>query len=708
MLAYVPRPAAIVQSLPAGLYPDRSGKIESVVNVTKPGSYEVWLAGSFAARFRLSVDGHVRGAARHRLEHPGQYVPLGRLRLSRGRHTVELAYDGPSILHPGSAARLAYPIGPLVLSTTTAELPGPVCEAVGRTVALRPTARLARGGLVSFGILAVIVCAGLGGPLLALGRRGLVPVVVGELAAGVAVGKTGTHWVDAGQPTTAFLSAGRLRDADVHRGDARADPPAGDRRAGCAAASLAAVVVGALSVPAGIGIAAVLGGGHAAIYALLLASGSAAILLPVLEEQKLVDDERVLPLMAQVGIADVVAIVALPLVLQPSKARDAVLGLLAVAAAAGAIFALSYLVRGRELLHRIRRASKRRGWALDLRLALLALFTLAWIAIRAGTSILIAGFSVGLLVALFGGPKRLSTQVTGIAAGFFMPLFFVTLGAKLDLRARLLASFDARADRTADGRERRRARRGRARDAAAAARSARRNRAARPACRRGHARPAAARAHRGPGRRDPARRADHDRALPGRDRAARPHPRRRAGRGAAVNAVEATAAYERWLRTQLSAVLDDDLARKHERMAESASRFLRGDVLPLALARRAGSASRAAHAPELLAVGDLHVENFGCWRDVEGRLAWGVNDFDETATLPYTFDLLRLCTSALLAVREQHLPLHEHDVCAVVLDGYRASLEQGGEPFVAAERHAWLAGLAGGEGRGRGRVLGAA
>ncbi|HVP75583.1 MAG TPA: cation:proton antiporter [Gaiellaceae bacterium] len=287
---------------------------------------------------------------------------------------------------------------------------------------------------MSFGILAVIVCAGLGGPLLALRGRGLVPVVVGELAAGVVVGRTGTRWVDAGQPTTAFLSqigfAMLMFTAGMHVPIRQPGIVRGLRRG-----AVAALVTGIASVPAGIGIAAALGGGHAAIYALLLASGSAAVLLPVLEEAHLLADERVLPLMAQVGIADVAAIVALPLVLQPSKARGATLGLLAVAAAAGAIFALSRPVRGRAFLRRIRRASKRRDWALDLRLALLALFTLAWIATRAGTSILIAGFSVGLLVALIGGPKRLSTQVTGIGAGFFVPLFFVTLGAKLDLRA---------------------------------------------------------------------------------------------------------------------------------------------------------------------------------------------------------------------------------------------------------------------------------
>jgi Kef-type K+ transport system membrane component KefB len=121
--------------------------------------------------------------------------------------------------------------------------------------------------------------------------------------------------------------------------------------------------------------------------------------------------------------------------MQPSKADRAALGGLAVAAAALAIFGLAYLLRNHPAIHRIRKDSKRQTWALDLRLALLSLFVLAWIAVRSGTSILIAGFAVGLVVAVIGGPKRLSTQVTGIASGLFVPLFFVTLGAKLDLRA---------------------------------------------------------------------------------------------------------------------------------------------------------------------------------------------------------------------------------------------------------------------------------
>ncbi len=83
----------------------------------------------------------------------------------------------------------------------------------------------------------------------------------------------------------------------------------------------------------------------------------------------------------------------------------------------------------------MRRLSKSRGWALDLRLSLLILFGLAWVAQATGTGVLVAGFGVGLMVAAVGGPKRLSRQVTGVAQGLMVPLFFVVLGARLDLRA---------------------------------------------------------------------------------------------------------------------------------------------------------------------------------------------------------------------------------------------------------------------------------
>jgi Kef-type K+ transport system membrane component KefB len=82
----------------------------------------------------------------------------------------------------------------------------------------------------------------------------------------------------------------------------------------------------------------------------------------------------------------------------------------------------------------LRHESRRQAWALDLRLSLLVLFTLAWIAERFDTSVLLAGFAAGVMVALIGEPRRVADQLIGLGEGFFVPLFFVVLGARINLR----------------------------------------------------------------------------------------------------------------------------------------------------------------------------------------------------------------------------------------------------------------------------------
>ena len=180
------------------------------------------------------------------------------------------------------------------------------------------------------GILALIGLAALAGPLLAAGRRPLVPVVVGELLAGVVIGRSGFGWLDPTEPTVAFLAeigfAMLMFVAGMHVPLRQPGPASGVRRGG-----LAAVIAALLAPPAGIAVAWASGTDHAAIYALLLASGSVAILLPAFEEQGLLEDPRALTVMAQVAIADIAAIVLLPLVLEPSRALRAALGGLLVA-----------------------------------------------------------------------------------------------------------------------------------------------------------------------------------------------------------------------------------------------------------------------------------------------------------------------------------------------------------------------------------------
>jgi Kef-type K+ transport system membrane component KefB len=284
---------------------------------------------------------------------------------------------------------------------------------------------------VSFGDLLVIVLAGLCGPLLALTPRLFVPLAIGELAAGALVGRTGFGVVHPSDPITAFLAsvgfAMLMLTVGVHL-------PLRERRLldSLRRGALLAAVVGVLAVPGGIAAAALAGTAHAAIYAVVLASGSAAVLLPAFEEAR-AGGRDVLAVIAWVTIADVVTIVSVPIVLQPSRAGHALLGTALVALVAAALFGCARALAGRPWVDRVRALSKSRRWALDLRLSLLVLFLLAWLAEKSGTSVLVAGFGAGVAVALLGGPKRLSTQIRGVADGFFIPLYFVTLGAQLDL-----------------------------------------------------------------------------------------------------------------------------------------------------------------------------------------------------------------------------------------------------------------------------------
>jgi Kef-type K+ transport system membrane component KefB len=286
---------------------------------------------------------------------------------------------------------------------------------------------------VTFGVLTLIVGCGLAGPLLSAATRLAVPVVVGEIIAGLVIGRTGFGLLDLTDPTLIFLSAVGfamlmfvvgtrlpLRDTRLRQAVGRA------------------VVATALSfaIAAGVGwlIAWASGIDQPALFVLLLAASSAAVVIPVLQERGLTTGPM-LEVTAWVVLVDVTTIVAVPLALTPGRAVRIVLGGAAVTAAAIAVHLVVRAARDNSAVAAVRRSSSERRWAFDLRLSLFALFGLAALAERFGTSILVAGFAAGMVVAWAGEPERLSGQLLGIAEGFFVPLFFVALGAQLNFRS---------------------------------------------------------------------------------------------------------------------------------------------------------------------------------------------------------------------------------------------------------------------------------
>lgn len=155
---------------------------------------------------------------------------------------------------------------------------------------------------------------------------------------------------------------------------------------------------------------------------------------------------------------------------------------------------------------------------------------------------------------------------------------------------------------------------------------------------------------------------------------------------------KATSRYEAWLARHLT-IVPGDLQLKHQLMASALFPFLRATYYRWAQLWPEVCVDLTG-APQVLAVGDLHVENFGTWRDAEGRLIWGVNDFDEVFRMPYTNDLVRLAASAQMAIAENHLALTMKDAARAILEGYGESLAAGGRAFVLAEHHTALRDMA--------------
>lgn len=296
---------------------------------------------------------------------------------------------------------------------------------------LEPLRRTLRS--MSFATLAVVVLVGIFGPLLALPARWHVPVVLGELLAGVALGRTGAGYLQPGDATFTLLAqVGFALVMFVAGSHVPMRDPA--LRPALRVGAIRAVVVVAAATVLGFALSTSFGTGHAALYAVLMASSSAALILPIVDSLGL-GGGSVLELLPQIALADAACIVALPLVIDPSHALRAAGGSAIVIAAAGFAYFVLRQLGQRGIRKRVHDVSENRKFALELRVQLVILFVLAALAVRTHVSIMLAGFAFGLGVSAMGEPRRLAKQLFALTEGLFGPLFFVWLGASLNLHA---------------------------------------------------------------------------------------------------------------------------------------------------------------------------------------------------------------------------------------------------------------------------------
>ncbi len=126
------------------------------------------------------------------------------------------------------------------------------------------------------------------------------------------------------------------------------------------------------------------------------------------------------------------------------------------------------------------------------------------------------------------------------------------------------------------------------------------------------------------------------------------------------------------------------LALKYRNMRASPFAFLRGtchlfyDRLPADKLFR--------KAPLVWSCGDLHLENFGSYKGDNRLVYFDINDFDEAALAPATWDLVRLLASVLLAGDTLHVrPPQALQLCRLLLESYAQALVLGKARWVERE-----------------------
>ncbi len=118
------------------------------------------------------------------------------------------------------------------------------------------------------------------------------------------------------------------------------------------------------------------------------------------------------------------------------------------------------------------------------------------------------------------------------------------------------------------------------------------------------------------------------------------------------------------------------LQLKYRKMRSSAFAFFRGTCHLYCARLPKGGALKSA--PLAWACGDLHLENFGSYKADDRLVYFDINDFDEAALAPATWDLLRLLSSVLVAGKDMGLKRREGQaLCATALSAYLACLVRG-------------------------------
>ena len=283
-------------------------------------------------------------------------------------------------------------------------------------------------------LFAVAVVAAIAPFIVDIPRHIAVPVVVVEIALGILVGPQALKIVreDAliqflGQFGLAFLFF--MAGLEIDFAKIRGQPTALAVRGWVLSVALGFAVAGLLHV-AGVVISSVLVGAAMATTAL-------GALMPILRDAGELDSRFGTLLVAIGAVGEFGPILLIAVLLTPTTDRAGVAALLI----AFAVVALVAAYAGARMSERTRHALAKTMHTtaqLPMRLSLLLLVGLVFLAREFGLDLILGAFAAGTVVGLASrGPdaEPLKVKLEGMGFGFFIPVFFISTGMSFDLRA---------------------------------------------------------------------------------------------------------------------------------------------------------------------------------------------------------------------------------------------------------------------------------
>ena len=290
-------------------------------------------------------------------------------------------------------------------------------------------------GSSALGSGVVIVAAGVAAVLLAELLRGIrIPVVVLEIALGIIIGPQLLGWATVSPVIDALSQLGLtmlmfLAGFEADPGRIRGRPlnlaVAGWIVSLLLAFGLAAILVATGRVRSDL------------IVGLALATTALGTLLPILRDGRLLETRFGTYVLATGTVGEFGPIVAVALLLTsdaPLRTALLLVGFVAVVVAAAVIAVRPHPPQVGALLYKHLHTSGQ----LPVRVIVLLIFVLVWLASELGLDVLLGAFAAGVIVRLATAGldiEPVESKIEGIGFGFLIPFFFVVTGMNFDLDA---------------------------------------------------------------------------------------------------------------------------------------------------------------------------------------------------------------------------------------------------------------------------------